>query len=158
MGSPPNCRPECTINPDCPSNRACMNEKCSDPCPGSCGFGAICNVIHHTPACSCPEDFTGDPFNSCQPLPPERKIFLSQFREYILFYLFSYLNLPGNWINFFELIRQIIAMILQRWRMFHQIFAIPHLVARTQSAIMVSALAFPNIMETHTNSVALNVF
>lgn len=94
MGSPPNCRPECTINPDCPSNRACINEKCSDPCPGSCGFGAICNVIHHIPACSCPEDFTGDPFNSCQPLPPERKIFLSQFRECIfIFYLFSYLNL-----------------------------------------------------------------
>lgn len=97
MGSPPNCRPECTINPDCPSNRACINEKCSDPCPGSCGFGAICNIIHHTPACSCPEDFTGDPFNSCQPLPPERKIFLSQFRERIfIFYLFSYLNLSGN--------------------------------------------------------------
>lgn len=65
IGSPPNCRPECTINSDCASNQACINEKCRDPCPGSCGLSAICNVINHTPACTCPEEFTGDPFNNC---------------------------------------------------------------------------------------------
>ncbi|RZC36325.1 hypothetical protein BDFB_000154 [Asbolus verrucosus] len=73
VGSPPNCRPECTINPECPSNLACIREKCRDPCPGSCGSGAQCTVINHTPICTCPEGFTGDPFNYCQPKPPEDK-------------------------------------------------------------------------------------
>lgn len=49
---------------------ACMNERCRDPCPGSCGFSALCNIINHTPSCSCPVGYTGDPFTSCRPLPP----------------------------------------------------------------------------------------
>lgn len=73
IGVPPNCRPECIIGSDCPANMACINEKCRDPCPGSCGFGARCNVINHTPTCSCPEGFTGDPFTNCQLLPQNRK-------------------------------------------------------------------------------------
>lgn len=73
-GSPPNCRPECVINPECPSNLACIREKCTDPCPGSCGFAAQCSVVNHTPMCICPEGYTGDPFTSCTPKPPTRKI------------------------------------------------------------------------------------
>lgn len=73
MGSPPNCRPECTINSDCPSNKACMNQKCRDPCPGSCGLGANCAVLNHIPICTCPEGYTGDPFANCY-LKPQRKI------------------------------------------------------------------------------------
>lgn len=73
IGSPPNCRPECNINSECASNLACINQKCRDPCPGSCGAGAQCNVINHTPACTCPEGYTGDPFTSCSPIPPPRK-------------------------------------------------------------------------------------
>ncbi|KAJ4432717.1 hypothetical protein ANN_21354 [Periplaneta americana] len=69
-GSPPNCRPECVISSECPSNLACLREKCRDPCPGSCGAGAQCNVINHTPVCTCPEGYTGDPFTSCGPTPP----------------------------------------------------------------------------------------
>lgn len=65
IGSPPNCRPECSINSECQSNMACIREKCKDPCPGSCGINAVCNVINHTPICSCPDSYTGDPFNSC---------------------------------------------------------------------------------------------
>lgn len=67
IGSPPNCRPECTINSDCPSSQACINERCRDPCPGSCGLSATCNVINHTPSCTCSEGFTGDPFTNCYP-------------------------------------------------------------------------------------------
>lgn len=78
IGSPPNCHPECTINADCPSNKACIREKCSDPCPGSCGLGAQCNVVYHTPMCVCPEGFTGDPFSRCVPKPP-RKLWLLSF-------------------------------------------------------------------------------
>jgi hypothetical protein len=74
MGSPPNCRPECSINAECASNKACMNEKCRDPCPGSCGLNAQCEVINHTPICSCLDQYTGDPFTNCYPKPPPRKI------------------------------------------------------------------------------------
>lgn len=74
IGSPPNCRPECSINSECSSDKACINEKCRDPCPGSCGFNAICNVINHTPVCTCSEHDTGDPFTNCYPKPAPRKI------------------------------------------------------------------------------------
>lgn len=69
MGSPPNCRPECTISSECASNLSCLNGKCQDPCAGTCGFSALCHVINHTPSCSCPADFTGDPFVSCRQIP-----------------------------------------------------------------------------------------
>lgn len=69
VGIPPNCRPECTINAECPSNTACIKEQCKDPCPGSCGFNALCSVINHTPSCSCRASYTGDPFTSCHLLP-----------------------------------------------------------------------------------------
>lgn len=75
IGVAPNCRPECTVNTDCPSNLACIRNKCSDPCPGSCGFEAICNVYNHVPVCTCPEGYTGDPFSSCQPKPIRKKTF-----------------------------------------------------------------------------------
>lgn len=77
IGSPPNCRPECTINSECSSNLACINQKCRDPCPGSCGAGALCSVINHTPICSCPEGYTGDAFSRCYPKPlPRRLLFI----------------------------------------------------------------------------------
>lgn len=66
IGSPPSCRPECTINPECASNLACINQHCSDPCTGSCGFNAVCSVINHVAICSCIQGYTGDPFASCQ--------------------------------------------------------------------------------------------
>lgn len=78
IGSPPNCRPECSINAECPSIKACIREKCRDPCPGSCGAGAQCSVINHTPICTCPEGFTGDPFTNCFPKPPERELNLAK--------------------------------------------------------------------------------
>lgn len=65
IGTPPNCRPECTINPECPSHLACINQKCADPCPGSCGSNAQCSVINHTPICTCITGYTGDPFTGC---------------------------------------------------------------------------------------------
>lgn len=67
IGQPPNCRPECVINPDCPSNQACVQNKCKDPCPGSCGVNAECNVVSHTVSCSCREKYTGNPFLQCVP-------------------------------------------------------------------------------------------
>lgn len=70
-GSPPNCRPECTINEDCASNLACINQKCRDPCPGSCGLNANCQVIKHVSICSCAEGYTGNAFTQCNLMPPK---------------------------------------------------------------------------------------
>lgn len=61
----PQCRPECLTNSDCPFNKACLGQICSDPCPGSCGVNAQCNVIMHTPVCSCPKGLYGNPFDHC---------------------------------------------------------------------------------------------
>lgn len=63
------CRPECVISADCPRDRACVRSKCIDPCPGVCGFNAQCNVINHSPVCSCPQPLTGDPFLECRQAP-----------------------------------------------------------------------------------------
>lgn len=68
-GVSPNCRPECTINSECPTNQACINQKCRDPCPGSCGTYAQCHVYNHIPTCTCEDGYTGDAFSSCRPIP-----------------------------------------------------------------------------------------
>lgn len=69
VGRPPNCRPECTIDAECASNLACRNERCVDPCPGSCGQNALCRVVNHGPVCTCPQGFIGDPATLCNPAP-----------------------------------------------------------------------------------------
>ena len=68
LGSPPNCRPECVTSSECNQNEACSNQKCRNPCPGTCGVGAKCEVINHNPICSCPPRYTGDPFIRCSPI------------------------------------------------------------------------------------------
>lgn len=65
------CRPECTISADCSRDKACVNTKCIDPCPGVCGFKALCQVINHSPVCSCPPPLLGDPFTLCKEQLPE---------------------------------------------------------------------------------------
>lgn len=64
-GSPPNCRPECASNSECPSHLACINQKCKDPCPGACGTYALCHVISHTPMCTCQDGYVGNPMIQC---------------------------------------------------------------------------------------------
>lgn len=68
-GTPPYCRPECIISQECPTNKACINDKCLDPCIGACGNNAICNVVNHTPLCSCEEGYKGDAFIGCMAIP-----------------------------------------------------------------------------------------
>lgn len=62
---PNGCRPECVISSECPINRACLNQKCIDPCPGTCGIEAQCETLNHNPICSCLPNYTGDPFVRC---------------------------------------------------------------------------------------------
>lgn len=74
LGNPyEGCRPECVVNSDCPTNKACIRNKCMDPCPGTCGQFAHCQVIGHLPSCTCSIGYTGDPFTYCSLLPPERE-------------------------------------------------------------------------------------
>lgn len=75
------CRPECVINSDCTSNRACIRNRCQDPCPGTCGVNAICEVINHIPACSCQPRYTGDPFRYCQLMQETRKYRADDYRR-----------------------------------------------------------------------------
>lgn len=62
------CRPECVINNDCATNRACVRNKCIDPCPGTCGQNAQCNVFNHIPMCTCLPGMAGNALVSCQPV------------------------------------------------------------------------------------------
>lgn len=75
------CRPECVLNNDCPLNRACVRNKCMDPCPGTCGRNAICNVLNHIPMCSCPVGMAGNAFISCERIEGminKKKLFLQK--------------------------------------------------------------------------------
>lgn len=99
IGVPPMCRPECVVSSECPQNKACINEKCVDPCPGTCGHNTRCNVVNHNPICSCSSGYTGDPFIGCERIIESMK--LSNFVLHDLFvnshYLFhssSYLTGP----------------------------------------------------------------
>lgn len=65
IGSPPNCRPECILDADCALDKSCNSQKCKDPCPGTCGINSRCNVVNHSPICSCMKGYTGDPFIRC---------------------------------------------------------------------------------------------
>lgn len=62
------CRPECLQSSECNRNEACINNKCRNPCPGTCAINAECNVVNHIPMCSCPERMTGNAFVECRPV------------------------------------------------------------------------------------------
>ena len=61
------CQPECVINSDCPTNKACLDNQCVDPCDFNaiCGLNALCSVSHHAASCRCPDKFFGNPFIHC---------------------------------------------------------------------------------------------
>ena len=59
------CKPECTVNSECPRDKACINNHCEDPCPGVCGQHATCRVANHIPQCTCDPGYSGNPFVSC---------------------------------------------------------------------------------------------
>lgn len=46
-------------------NKACVRNRCVDPCVGVCGVEAICTVLNHIPICSCAYGTTGDAFKQC---------------------------------------------------------------------------------------------
>lgn len=93
------CRPECVLNSDCPSNKACQNQKCVDPCPGTCGTNAICQVINHLPSCECYPGYNGDPYRLCQVVQEERKHFLKLIAEAVCLQIHFVFIAPKVYIN-----------------------------------------------------------
>lgn len=67
------CRPECVLNSDCPTNKACVRNRCEDPCAGACGSNAICQVVNHLPSCTCSYGYTGDSYRYCSIIQHERE-------------------------------------------------------------------------------------
>ena len=53
----------CSTDEECPSNQACRNGVCENPC--DCGPNADCRIVQHKPVCTCREGFTGDPSVVC---------------------------------------------------------------------------------------------
>jgi len=71
---------ECYKLSDCAFDRQCQGipGRCIDPCSNDvetgrppCGSRADCKAERYKAVCSCPRDFTGDPFVSCRPFTPE---------------------------------------------------------------------------------------
>ena len=73
------CQPECILNSDCPHDKACVNNKCRDLCRGTCGISAECQVMNHSPSCSCLPGYAGNPFVSCQVVQPSKLFFSVSF-------------------------------------------------------------------------------
>lgn len=55
---------QCMEDSDCPSNRACFNAICVDPC--NCGPNSECRVKDHKPICSCLPGYDGNPEIECK--------------------------------------------------------------------------------------------
>ncbi|KOB51772.1 Dumpy, isoform I [Operophtera brumata] len=81
VGSPPTCA-ECVFNSDCSLGKACINNKCADPCEGDCGTNARCDVFNHSPVCSCGPGLTGDPFVICRQ-EASKLVFIVTYCEYV---------------------------------------------------------------------------
>ena len=75
------CKPECTVSSECPNNKACVNNKCKDPCPGVCGAHASCHVTNHIPQCACDPGYSGNAFIACTRF-TTRKFYSNNCLEY----------------------------------------------------------------------------
>lgn len=78
------------MNHECPHNKACIQEKCQNPCTKSCGLNAKCDVVNHTPFCTCESGYEGDAFISCSRIPPSKLNLKCYAYNCIIFYLFSF--------------------------------------------------------------------
>ena len=65
---------ECEVDSDCPSGRACINQRCVNPCYelNPCDVTAVCSVVDTVPfrtmICSCREGWAPDTDRSCKPI------------------------------------------------------------------------------------------
>jgi len=57
---------QCLIDPDCPTNKACVKNECVNPCTSTtCGERATCSVDYHRARCTCPPGLQGNPLERC---------------------------------------------------------------------------------------------
>lgn len=90
------CRPECVLNTDCSKARACVRNKCVDPCPGACGLNAECRVVNHGPSCSCLPGYMGNPLSTCSLPPAARKLLSLSYKELCFRIYASFCDLNQN--------------------------------------------------------------
>ncbi|XP_037052037.1 neurogenic locus notch homolog protein 1-like isoform X1 [Bradysia coprophila] len=64
-------RAECLDHSECRGDMACRSGSCVNPCAGTCGTNANCEVRNHVAVCSCPGGYKGDPFSYCRRADPE---------------------------------------------------------------------------------------
>lgn len=107
IGSPPNCRAGCISNSECSNQLACINQKCQDPCVGSCGANADCYVVSHTPMCTCVNGYTGDPFTQC--IFRERKYNIPEIETCTISTNFLYILNAHNTKN--RVLRQLLSLL-----------------------------------------------
>lgn len=108
LGSPPYCRAECTTSEDCPNDLACLQQKCKNPCLGVCGRGAQCEVFKHHAVCTCPQGYTGNSFESCEPIlqTPSKKNFLSSIVKDLTYF-------PNSKLKNFNIFVTILVIVLK---------------------------------------------
>lgn len=63
----PHVKPECILDSECSNDKACVANKCMNPCLQSniCSQNAQCRVQNHRPLCVCNEGFAGNAHISC---------------------------------------------------------------------------------------------
>ncbi|KAI2804698.1 hypothetical protein BLOT_003686 [Blomia tropicalis] len=67
------CVTGCRHDNNCPEDRTCIHGLCQNPCllPNSCGLNALCQPFNHKPRCECVENYRGNPFEHCEPIPDD---------------------------------------------------------------------------------------
>ena len=59
-------RGECRKDADCPTNKACIDHSCVDPCKTNpCAPQAICTAANHIAVCTCPVGWAGNAHEEC---------------------------------------------------------------------------------------------
>ena len=107
IGIAPNCRPECVLGSDCPSSQTCINNRCVDPCIGTCAPNAECRVINHSPVCNCLTGYSGNGFDACQPIPAVGMLIVYYYNYYTRLADFALLvSISFSSPNFFKLFQK----------------------------------------------------
>lgn len=125
------CRPECVMNTDCDRHQSCFNNKCVDPCSGTCGQNTECKVANHVPSCYCLPGYTGNSLHACVPV-------LSKISFLIFFYTtFIYFS------EFFTYFSSLLYVKLSRdlW-----ILAILHLADHTANVGPLTVTLFAHVL------------
>lgn len=99
------------MNTDCASDRTCFNNKCVDPCLGTCGQNAECRVINHAPLCYCFSGYTGNPLHACMPVISKHYFLSSYVLYFISFFIQSFMSFLTKQLSRNQLIRATLRLV-----------------------------------------------